>query len=108
MKQKVFIFILGMIVSALLGAAANYLGYLKWSTKVAAQKTVCIISAPEMAIKEAEIIQLEALGETAQPASDGKTPLREFSKCLEKVDPKMSDLEFAKKMYKESQSNPVK
>lgn len=107
-KDKVFCFLFGVIVSLIFGVAGSYAGYLKFSTKIAVPKTICIFNAHTFALEEAERVQNEALGVSQKPASDGKEPLRQFQQCQEKIDPKISDVEFAKNMYKEMQVNNVK
>ncbi|MEP8594051.1 hypothetical protein [Citrobacter freundii] len=106
-KDRVFCFLFGVFVSFIFGVAGSYWGYLKLSTKIAVPKTICIIDAPNFAIQEAERVQREGQGLSQEPASDGKEPLRKFQQCQEKIDPTISDVEFAKKMYKDMQVNRI-
>lgn len=105
MKNSKGILYLKLFFAFLLGAGASYLGYMKWSSKVVVQHTVCILDATQLALNESERAPLEALGQSSQPASDGKGPLKGFSECQQKVDPGMSDLDFAKKMVLRSKQH---
>lgn len=50
----------------------------------------------------------EHLAGPEKPANDGTDLLKKFKQCQDKIDPTISDIEFAKKMYKEMQPNPGK
>ncbi|MFG1174291.1 hypothetical protein AAFN90_11990 [Erwiniaceae bacterium CAU 1747] len=97
-----------LIIAFVLGAGATYLGYVKWTTKVDIQHTVCIVDATHLALDESERTRLQALGQSSEPVSDDTRPLKGFNECQRKVDPNISDLEFAKKMVKRSISEQQK